>query len=231
VRSARLSFLLVALVAAGCSKAKEEPKPGPSAAAPAPPEARSFPAPESPAPKPLAVGQWARLRVVRPAEPPSRVTFRVTGKEGDAFWVEVESNTARGTSVVGALVGDEARKGLTRGAVRKVKLKRADGTSVDLSGPAIDPMYPLVEESLGAFGHPDVTEADRAEIKVPAGTFAGCYLRSVERAGLDAGTKTKVWTHPAVPVIAFARAEGMAGGKSFTMELMDMGEEGAKSAF
>jgi hypothetical protein len=213
----------------GCGKAKEESKPGPSAAAPAP-EPRSFPAPASATQRPLAVGQWARLRLVRPAEPPSRVTFRVTGKEGDAHWIEVESNSARGTVVIGALLGEEARRGLTRSAVRKLKMKRGDGASEELTGPAIDAAYPLVEEHLGAIGQPDVAEAERADVNVPAGSFAGCYLRSIERAGTDPGTKTRIWTHPAVPIIGFARAEGTAG-KRFTMELVEMGEEGAKSAF
>jgi hypothetical protein len=229
VRQRGLSLALLALALSGCGKAKEEPTPGPSAAAPAP-EPRSFDAPASPAPRPLAVGQWARLRLVRPAEPPSRVTFRVTGKEGDAHWVEVESNTPRGTVVIGALVGEEARKGLTRSAVRKVKIMRGEGASEELTGPAIDAAYPLVEEHLGAIGQPDVGESERADVKVPAGAFAGCYLRSIERAGTDPGTKTKIWTHPAVPVIGFARAEGTAG-KRFTMELLEMGEDGAKSAF
>jgi hypothetical protein len=228
----RKALLLVALVALGCDGKKSE---GSAPAGPAATEAKAKPAPkEYPSPaafelKPLAVGQWLRMVVKTTAQPPAQTFVRVVGKEGDAFWLEIEANTPTGTTVVQLLVDEGARKNFQKSAIKKLRIKQGLAPVEEFVGPAITAAASAVDTHAALLAQPSQEKAERADAAVPAGTFKGCYVHDVDAEANGAAGKTKTWSHPAVPIVGFVRSEGSAGGRAVVTELLEMHDEGAKS--
>jgi hypothetical protein len=228
-----LSSLLVALVALGCQGKQEAP---PQDQAPqtktAEPKkaAKEYPAPESFTLAPVAVGQWIRFSVEPKGAPPSQIFVRVVGKEGPAFWYEVESNTPNGTKVVQVLMEESAQKSRDKGAIQKLRIKADMGPVQEYAGPTLAAAKSVVDEYIEILGHPDPAKAGRADQTVTAGTFKGCFVQDVESPGSDLVTKEKTWRHPAVPITGFVRSEVVVNGRSVVQELLEVHETGAKSA-
>lgn len=236
----RLCSLLFALVALGC-QGKGEPQaqdPAPPATAPEAtprPKKSTRPVKEYPAPEgftlaPLAVGQWIRLSVEPKGEPPSQMIVRIVGKEDTAFWYEIESNTPSGTTVVQLLLEESARKKLDKTAVRKLRVKAGSAPVQEYAGPAIATAGDVIEAYADVLALPELDKAKRADVKVHAGSFKGCFVEDVEHTTLDVTTKARTFRHPAVPITGFVKSEGTVAGKPVLKELLDLHETGAKSA-
>ncbi|MDI1445334.1 hypothetical protein [Polyangium sp. 6x1] len=244
--SMRRMTLLVALVALGCQSKPEGKEPAPEASAA--PEAKAsttkprekkaakeYPAAEAFTLKPLAVGQWIRIAVEPKGAPPSQVFVRIVGKEGEAFWYEIEQNTPSGTSISQFLVDNAASKGFDKNAVRKLRTKLDSGPVQEPSEPqAILDAAKAVEAYAAILAPPpDFTKAERKDAKVTAGLFQGCFMYEAEQDQIGQASKAKetVFRHPAVPITGFVRSEGtQSSGTPVTKELLEMHEAGAKSA-
>ncbi|MDC0745623.1 hypothetical protein [Polyangium mundeleinium] len=236
----RLSPLLLALVALGCkgtqeNQAKDQAPPAASTTSPSEKKSarapREYPAAEAFTRKPLAVGQWIRIAIEPKGSPPSQVFVRIVGKEGDAFWYEVEANTPSHTSLVQFLVEGAAEKGFDKNAVRKLRQKPMDGPVRETSEPReVLIAAEQVEEYVAPLNPPDFTKTERKDTKVTAGVFQGCFVYDAEFAALDVKKKATLFRHPAVPITGFVRAEGTAvGGPTYTTELLEMHETGARA--
>jgi hypothetical protein len=234
-------LLVLALAAFGCESKKTDgaaPTPAGNAPAEATPAStpgstteakKSYSSPEKFDLVPLAVGQWIRMLVKTPGQPPAQTYIRIVGKEGDAFWYEIESNTPNGTTVLQFLIEESARLNFSKGAVKKMKMKVGLAPIQELSGPAMVAVSAITDNYVSLISKPDVDKAERADANVNAGEFKGCYVHEIEQNVLGTIMKVKSWNHPAVPINGFVRSEGTADGANTTTELWEMHMEGAKS--
>jgi hypothetical protein len=152
------------------------------------------------------------------------------GKEGDAFWYEIEANTPNGTTVVQILMVDASRLNFSKGAIKKMKLKVGLGPVQEFSGIALAAASAAVDSYISLIGKPNLDKAERADATVQAGEFKGCYVHDVDQNIMGISMKAKSWSHPAVPINGFVRSEGTTNGAATTTELYEMHMDGAKSA-
>lgn len=236
------ALLVLALATLGCeSKKPDGAAPAPAANPNATAEAaakstnapatgkKSYPAPDKFDIVPLAVGQWVRMAVTTEGQPPSQTFIRIVGKEGDAFWYEIESNTPTGTTIIQFLMDEASRSNFSKGAIKKIKMKMGAGPVQEFSGPTLAAVSALTDNYASLIGKPNVDKAERAEVTVNAGEFKGCYVHEIDQNIMGMSMKLKSWNHPAVPINGFVRSEGMANGSKTTTELHEMHLEGAKS--
>ena len=234
----RLSPLLLALVALGCKGTQETQgkDPVPAAASATSPGAkkdpRVYPAAEAFTRKPLAVGQWIRVALEFRGQPPGQVFVRIVGKEGNAFWYEVEVNMPTYTSLFQFLVEGAAEKGFDKNAVRKLRRQEVNRPVLEESGPpdVLRDVAEQVEAYATLLNPPDFTKAERKDTKVTAGLFQGCFVDETEYTVLGVKKKERVYRHPAVPITGFVQAEStQPGGPAYTTELLEMHETGARA--
>ena len=236
------ALLVLALVASGCESKK------PDGAAPAPPNTtpeaatntkttsapesgkKSYPAPEKFEVVPLAVGQWVRMLVTTAGQPPAQTYVRIVGKEGDAFWYEIESNTPAGTTVVQFLMDEASRTNFSKSAIKKMKMRIGTTPVQEFSGPTLAAVSAVTDNYISLIGKPNLDKAERADASVSAGEFKGCYVHEIEQNIMGTSMKVKSWNHPAVPINGFVRSEGTSNGAKTTTELFEMHLDGAKSA-
>ncbi|MDI1431013.1 hypothetical protein [Polyangium sorediatum] len=233
-----LSPLLLALVALGCkgaqeNQAKDQAPPAASTTSPKEKKApRAYPAAEAFALKPLAVGQWIRIALEFRGQPPGQVFVRIVGKEGDAFWYEVEANMPTYTSLFQFLVEGAAEKGFDKNAVRKLRRQEVNRPVLEESGPpdVLRDVAEQVEAYAALLNPPDFTKAERKDVKVTAGLFQGSFVYETESTVRGDKQKERVFRHPAVPITGFVRAEStQPGGPAYTTELLEMHETGARA--
>ncbi|MBK8259393.1 MAG: hypothetical protein IPK82_42900 [Polyangiaceae bacterium] len=239
-----LPFLL-ALSLAGCGSKEPSGSPATTAAPgakPAPtgvstgaspgasPGAKSYPAPTNFDLIPLAVGQWIRLLVKTAGEPPMPTVIKIVGKEGNAFWCEIEQDAPSGKTVLQFLMDESGRNDFKSTSIKRLKIKAGNGAVQELSGAALAASGALTDKFIQLIGKPKVDNAQRADATVAAGEFKGCYLHEYDQKILGISMKIKSWNHPAVPINGFVRSEGTANGKPTTTELVEMHLDGAKSA-
>lgn len=242
-RSCSSVLLVSALAAFGCESKKPDgasPTPATTSApdattaaakptsAPAA-EKKSYPAPSDFNLVPMAVGQWIRLVVKTDGQPPAQTFIRIVGKEGDAFWCEIEQNTPTGTTVIQFLMDEAARNDFKPNSIKKLKLRVNTGPVQELSGVALAASGALTEKYIRMIGKPNLDKAARSDASVNAGEFKGCYQHEYDESILGVTMKIKSWNHPAVPINGLVRSEGTANGKNTTTELYEMHLEGAKS--
>ncbi|MBK9264305.1 MAG: hypothetical protein IPM54_31450 [Polyangiaceae bacterium] len=237
-----IALLALALAAFGCESKKTEG----AASSPAAPSATTTPAPGTksadgaakksfPSPDkfdivPLAVGQAVRMLVTTPGQPPSQTFVRVVGKEGDAFWYEIESNTPTGTTIVQFLMEDAMRTNFSKTSIKKLRMKMGLGPVQEFSGATLAAVGNIADSYVALLGKPNLDKAERADATVKAGEFKGCYVHEIDQSLMGMSMKIKSWNHPAVPINGFVRSEGTVNGNATTTELVDMQMEGAKSA-
>lgn len=194
------------------------------------PGAKSYPAPTNFDLVPLAVGQWIRLLVKTAGEPPMPTVIRIVGKEGTAFWCEIEQDAPSGKTVLQFLMEENARSDFKSNSIKKLKIKVGNGAVQELSGATLAASGAMTDRFIQLIGKPKVDGAQRADATVQAGEFKGCYLHDYDQKILGISMKIKSWNHPAVPINGFVRSEGTANGKQTTTELVEMHMDGAKSA-
>jgi len=237
------ALLVLAFAAFGCeSKKPDGAAPPPSANAPnANPEAaakttnapetgkKSFPASDKFDLPALAVGQWVRMLVTTAGQPPAQTFVRIVGKEGDAFWYEIESNTPTGTTIVQFLMDEASRTNFSKGAIKKMKMRVGTGPVQEFSGPTLAAVSAVTDNYISLIGKPNLDKAERADATVNAGEFKGCYVHEIEQNIMGMSMKVKSWNHPAVPINGFVRSESITDGNKVTTELYEMHLDGAKS--
>lgn len=179
---------------------------------------------------PLAVGQWLRMLVTTKGQPPAQTFVRIVGKEGDAFWYEIESNTPNGTTVVQFLMDEASRANFSKGAIKKMKMKVGLGPVQEFSGATLAAASAVTDSYVSLIGKPNLDKAERADVTVTAGEFKGCYVHEIEQSVMGISMKVKSWNHPAVPINGFVRSEGVTNGIPTATELYEMHMDGAKSA-
>lgn len=242
--SAVFLVLVLALAAFGCESKKPEEEASAPASNPVPgatPEAatkstnaakaekKSYPAPDKFDIVPLAVGQWVRLLVKTVGQPPSQTFIRIVGKEGDAFWYEIEANTPNGTTVIQFLMDEASRGNFSSSSIKKMRVKVGLAPVQEMSGPALAAAGAIMDNYVSLIGKPNLDKAERADATVGAGEFKGCYVHEIEQNILGTAVKVKSWNHPAVPINGFVRSEGTTNGQKTTTELTEMHMDGAKS--
>jgi len=235
--------LVSVLAAFGCESKKPEgaaptpttsPAPNATTAAAKPTSApaadkKSYPSPNDFNLVPLAVGQWIRLAITTEGQPPSQTFIRIVGKEGDAFWCEIEQNMPTGTTVIQFLMDEASRNDFKPNSIKKLKISVNKGPWQELTGPALAASGAMTEKYLRMIGKPNLDKAARGDATVGAGEFKGCYLHPYDETILGVTMKMQSWNHPAVPINGLVRSEGTASGKKTTTELLEMHLEGAKS--
>lgn len=244
-RSFRATLLVFAVAALGCESKKPDgasPPPANNATSTASPGAgakattapasdkKSYPSPNDFNLVPLAVGQWIRLAINTEGQPPSQTFIRIIGKEGNAFWCEIEQNMPSGTTVIQFLMDEASRNDFKPNSIKKLKLSVNKGPVQELTGPALAASGAMTEKYLRMIGKPDLSKAARGDATVGAGEFKGCYQHEYDETILGVTMKIKSWNHPAVPINGLVRSEGTADGKKTTTELIEMHLDGAKSA-
>ena len=187
---------------------------------------RTFPASKETNVAPLAVGQWTRFRVQRP-DGTSFLTDKVVKKEGDAFWIEsVLERPERKivTQVLLAMKGNGSRDAVE---VRELRVKMPDGKLQDYRGRQLRSAQLMYERVLESIEVPKLSGLPTEKVRVPAGTFDGCYRRHVSPRFKNIRGDRTVWTHPAVPISGTVKS--VTDGNEITVELVDFGMTGAMS--
>jgi len=174
---------------------------------------------------PLAVGQWTRMRVKRPDEN-SMLTDKVIGKQGDAFWIETVLLRPGRKIITQALV---AVKGAgSPPEVRELRVKLPDHKLQEYRGRQLRSAQLMYERLVESLQVPKLGAMPREGTHVPAGDFEGCYRRHVASKFRNINADATVWTHPAVPLSGTVKS--LSDNKELTVELVDFGMTGAKSA-
>ena len=181
----------------------------------------------------LAVGQWIRMLMKAPGQPPAQTFVRIVGKEGDAFWYEkLNINTPTGTTIIrNFLTNDASRGNFSKDAIKKMKMRMGTGAAQEFSGPTLADALTVMDNYIWLIGKPNLDKAERADATVNAGEFKGCYVHEIDQKFLGESMKVKSWNHPAVPINGFVRSETTySNGNKMISELYEMHMDGAKSA-
>lgn len=192
------------------------------------PSGRAFEAPAAAAPMPLEVGQWVTIKVVDKDGRPSITTYKIVGEDGDAFWIETQTDSYFGSQAMRMLValGDRTDPGAID--VRALWTRDANGNVQEMPPPIMAMMKgsfePILRQMILRWDA--LPQEDAAAI---AGRFAGCFRGQSTVAVAGYSTTSEVWWHPAVPVISVVKAVGVS--EPSTTELVDFGYDGATSSF
>ncbi|NJO36684.1 MAG: hypothetical protein HC871_02505 [Rhizobiales bacterium] len=173
---------------------------------------------------PPVVGHWAEYRDLDADGTVSRRLQKVVGQEGDAYWLETESDTSSGGTTVKALV---AMADWTRPDTMDIRrmISQPDGEAPQ-EVPALLAQS-LAGSMMRSFSW-TVTEGPIETVGVPAGRFEARVLSSqgpsIPFLGDTSGT---AWYNAAVPVSGVVKSASANGYRS---ELVAFGETGATSS-
>ncbi|HEY5926736.1 MAG TPA: hypothetical protein VIV11_33850 [Kofleriaceae bacterium] len=192
------------------------------------PSDRRVDAPLAATPQPLAVGQWITLRQTDREQRPSLSTLKIVGAEGDAFWLEVVTDSYFGSSGMKMLVAFGDRTDPTRFEIRRAVTRDGAGRVTEMPSAVIQFMRSTFQPVLDSM----VLRWDalpQQDASVAAGTFTGCYHGRSSVAVAGQSTTSEVWWHPEVPINGVVKTVGV--GEPTATELVDFGREGARSSF
>jgi hypothetical protein len=191
------------------------------------PSSRALPAPASPAPIPMATGQWVTYKVVSDKGEPSFLTLKLVGQDGNAFWYETAHESYYGKSGIRMLVDFGDRKNPETITIKAAKTKDEKGNVVEHPEMMIGMMNSVLRGQLGPIVI-DWTGLPQEDTAVPAGRFAGCYKGRSEVTFAGFKSSSVAWGHTAVPLSGMVKSQGE---KNDTVELVDFGLTGAQSDF
>jgi hypothetical protein len=185
-----------------------------------------FPGATSPAPKPLAVGQYVQYRVRSAKRENAFLTVKVVDELQGAWWLEFTSEGYRGKRILKLLVyvGDRSRRDLLD--VRAARLVDEQATVRDILPEALDAAEPLARGLVALLAVPSQPDLPREVAVVPAGRFEGCARAKPEAPYGPFPLPAETWSHPLVPITALVRAVG--DGKPTLLELVAWGDRGAR---
>jgi hypothetical protein len=183
-------------------------------------------APSSYEPMPLAVGQWTQYKMTDDKKQPSFLTYKITGQEAGAYWVETVHETYTGRMIQKLLVSFGSRTDPNQIEIRGVKTMDHNGRVTELP-PSMMPLLQATYRGVVASLIISWQGLSQEAAAVPAGRFDGCYhVRSEAQWGPWKSTADS-WSHPAVPLSGTVRSVGV--DRPFTMELVAFGLSGARS--
>lgn len=177
---------------------------------------------------PLAVGQHATYRVERGNAPVATIEYKIVGRKGDAYWMEVDNTRAGGPTAMFQMLLSIPSRATARGMqVKGVRIKMG-GHVQEFKGAMMRAVEKGMGKYLGSLDVPKLEGKPQEDKTVPAGTFKGCYKwHATSKFGGLKETGTH-WSHPAVPILGLVESKLDNGG---SVELMSYGMTGAKAGF
>jgi hypothetical protein len=188
---------------------------------------RRVPAAASPKVLDLAVGQWTRHKISENNGRSSMLTYKIVGKEGPAYWLEVVTGAANAGTVIQILLELKDRHDPQSSQIVAARVKMPNGIVKDVRGPMLDATREGYKKALRQVFVPDLSAMPKETIRVPAGTFEACSRHTEATAFAGIEVSSTLWQHPAVPITALVKS--VAEGGATTIELVDFGLTGAKS--
>ena len=186
----------------------------------------SYEAPASFEPMPLAVGQWARYKMVDEEGRPSIATYKIVGEEAGAHWIEFEQKSYYGENITLMLANLGNRRNPDTIEIHRMKTK-SDGTVQEQPPQVLGLMKSMWKPLLSNL----VIHWERLpqqSATVPAGKFASCYKQRTTVSLVGISRTSDTWAHPEVPMSGTVKSVGV--DKPFTMELIAFGLTGATSS-
>jgi hypothetical protein len=189
---------------------------------------QQYTAPAGFQPLPFAAGQWTRHKLVDDKGQPSFMTYKVLAQEGDAFWLEVVTETYSGRTIMKMLIAIPNRMDPSSVDLRAVSMKDKDGRVTNIDGPVLSMLRSSYQSTLSTLtiSWQGLPQEDAA---VPAGTFAGCFRARTDATWGPWHSANTSWSHAAVPLSGLVKSQGV--DKPTSMELIDFGLTGATSEF
>ncbi len=179
-------------------------------------------------PLPFAVGQWAKYTSTRGGAPSGGVTYRVTGVEDTAYWIDMEiANPGHGAANVSVLMDFKGKRTSKDFSVRKAKIKLPTGQVHTLSGVMLDAALKGFSAQLANLAVDSFEGLPKEDVKVPAGDFSGCYYRDFDFKVMNIHSKGRVWNHSKVPISAMIKNESTTNGEKVLFVLEAYGTEAA----
>ena len=163
-----------------------------------------------------------------PKKEPSFLTYKVTGQDGDAVWLEVMNDSYQGRMIQKILVAFGNRTDPSQVQLRAISTKDTKGRVNEVPPAIVSMMQGMYRSTIAGLiinwqGMP------QESVSVPAGRFEGCFKRRTEaQYGMFKSTADS-WSHPAVPLSGAVRSQGV--DHQFTMELATFGTSGAVNEF
>ena len=191
-------------------------------------------APASFSPMEWEVGQWLVFKSTDVKnERPAVVKISVVGREGQALWVETESQDYFHHSISKTLYAKMPRnKDEVADAVLKIVTKTDDKAPQVLDFSSKEPgaalMKSMMKSTIQGISAPEVSLASTESVAVAAGSFQGCGKSTGKVTVGPMTVESTGWFHPAVPLSGMVKSESTDG--TFKSELLDYGISGAKSA-
>jgi hypothetical protein len=192
------------------------------------PSQQTFPAPSGFVPMPFAAGQWTRHKLVDDKGQPSFVTYKILAQEGDAFWMEIVTDSYTGRTMMKMLVAIPNRMDPSSIDIRAVSIKDRAGHVTNIDGPLLQMLRGSYQSAVSTLviswqGLP------QEDANVPAGAFAGCFRARTDASWGPWHSANTSWSHAAVPVSGLVKSQGI--DKPTSMELVEFGLSGAVSEF
>ena len=176
---------------------------------------------EIPAP---AIGQWVRYGITWRSGGRSMVRYSIVDREAGGYWVEVEDR--RGPNRRHVRMHVRPRRDQDP-EVLALSFKR-DGREAPVPPRLLASYQPMLREWMTLL-FPQTVQGDPESVEVPAGRFVDAH-RGVETITFgDQRGEAMTWRHTSVPVTGLVKLQDATG--RHTMELIDFGLEGARSAF
>ncbi len=179
-------------------------------------------------PMPIAVGQWARYKMIDSDGQPGFNLMKVVGQDGDAYWFEMESQMYTGKTAFIYLMTFGDRTNVDTMDIRAARMMDDKGTVQEYPPNMIGMMSSMLKKNLGLLVISWQNQPQESAT-VPAGTFAACYKVRSDVSFLGMNSATMTWAHPDVPISGTVKSEGIDDKHS--MALVDFGVSGAKSVF
>lgn len=232
VRRAGGLLLLLLGLSLGCKKVDDlrgggEATPASSSAAAASsgaPTAEAAGDASGTSPLPFAVGQWTRYKTTRDGAPAGDVSYRVTGKEGNAFWIQIQIDQPGGKPAdVSILIDFKNGRASKDFKVEKAKVTLPTGQTHTLSGPMLGAAMKGFGGQLAALAVDSLEGLPQEDVKVAAGDFKGCYYRDFDFKVMNIHSKGRVWNHTKVPINAMVKNESNTDGAKVVFELAEYG--------
>jgi hypothetical protein len=195
----------------------------------------SAPAPTANESMPLAVGQWAEYKIIRPDGLPSFLTQKIVAEVDGAFLIEIVHDAYEGHTAEQLLVAVGDRLDPKKVELRAVKLKDAKGR-VTILAPAnllvarngLGPVDLYWEDAVSVSLANHWRGTPQASTVVTAGRFEACYFIRSAQKRVRRPWVFESWSHPSVPLGGLVRKQDNRGSVS---ELVAYGISGARSDF
>jgi len=148
----------------------------------------------------------------------------IVGKEGDAFWYEVENNAAGGRNIIKMLVTGDPNKSTEN--IKRMIIKSGDTPAMEMPADFLvmgrQMAGSMFEKRSGVKQSPEpegaVEEIGPREVTVPAGTFTTTRYRIRDGQGAEVGTYDLSTTVPPFGIILSETRNG-------TLKLLGHGDD------